>query len=77
MEACSSTEEFVGHCRLTALKYLWRLYHKDEPVENLQKAVWYLNKAIEKLRKEQAPTEQLQPSAFIKQCGHKLGVPCD
>lgn len=49
MEACSTDEEFIGHLRLTALKYLWRLNEKGDPVENARKAQWYVERLIAKL----------------------------
>lgn len=39
-----ATKEF---CICNAIKYLWRLGHKDEPVQEAKKAVWYINKYIE------------------------------
>ena len=49
MEECSTDEEFVGHLRLTAMKYLWRLNDKGDPVENAQKAQWYIERLVDKL----------------------------
>lgn len=49
MEACSTDEEFIGHLRLTALKYLWRLNEKGDPVENARKAQWYVERLIARL----------------------------
>lgn len=49
MKAYSTPEEFRGHCRLTAIKYLSRLNEKDNPLENAKKARWYLNKLIDEL----------------------------
>lgn len=34
-------------CRLNAFKYLWRSKYKNNYIEDLKKAIWYLNKAIE------------------------------
>jgi hypothetical protein len=31
------------------LKYLWRFDYKDKPIEDLQKAKWYLDKLIEEV----------------------------
>ena len=31
------------------MKYLWRFDYKDKPVEDLQKAKWYLDKLIEEV----------------------------
>jgi hypothetical protein len=49
MEAFSSKEEFVGHLRLTAVKYLLRLNEKDTPSVNARKAKWYVSKLCEEL----------------------------
>jgi hypothetical protein len=49
MRAYSTKEEFCGHCRLTAIKYLSRMNTKDEPLENAKKARWYLDYLIEEL----------------------------
>jgi len=29
------------------MKYMWRFYYKGKPIEDLQKAQWYLNTLIE------------------------------
>lgn len=34
-------------CVGTAIKYLWRFKHKGKPVEDLQKAMWYINRLID------------------------------
>lgn len=31
----------------TAIKYLWRFKHKGKPIEDLQKALWYINRLID------------------------------
>ena len=49
MEAFSSKEEFVGHLRLTAIKYLLRLNEKDTPEVNARKSLWYVKKLCEQL----------------------------
>ena len=46
MEAKSTHEEFCGHLRLTAIKYLSRTGLKDDAMQDLEKAQWYLNKLI-------------------------------
>jgi hypothetical protein len=51
MKAKSTREEFTGHLRLTAIKYLSRVGHKDDVLQDLKKAQWYLNKLIETLQK--------------------------
>jgi hypothetical protein len=49
MKAKSTPEEFRGHLRLTVLKYISRTGHKDDALQDLKKAQWYLNKLIEEL----------------------------
>jgi len=45
---------FIG----TATKYIWRAGKKDDPVQELEKAVHYLQKKIELLRAERAAAEK-------------------
>ena len=40
-------EHFIYYLTGTALKYLWRWDAKAKPEEDLRKARWYINKAIE------------------------------
>lgn len=35
-----------------AIKYIWRHDQKGNPVENLEKAIWYLNDEIKRLKGE-------------------------
>jgi hypothetical protein len=43
MMAKSSPEEFKGHLRLTAIKYLSRAGHKDNVLQEYKKSAVYLN----------------------------------
>lgn len=36
-----------------AIKYLWRADHKGAPVEDLEKAAWYIAREIERKKKQQ------------------------
>jgi hypothetical protein len=47
IEASMTAEAFQGYCKGACLKYLWRYERKGKPLEDLQKAQWYLNKLIE------------------------------
>jgi hypothetical protein len=49
MKAKSTPEELRGHLRLTALKYLSRVGHKDEVLKEYKKAKWYLDKLISEI----------------------------
>lgn len=40
---------FQYHLQGTILKYLWRYRYKGKPVQDLQKARWYLDRLIEEL----------------------------
>jgi hypothetical protein len=53
MEAAATPEEFRGFCKLNALKYLWRERGKNGN-EDLEKAAWYLNRAVEASKREKA-----------------------
>jgi hypothetical protein len=53
MKAKSTPEEFCGHLRLTALKYLSRAGHKDDALEDFKKARWYLNRLISELEEDE------------------------
>jgi hypothetical protein len=46
MEAKATPEEFAGHLRLTALKYLSRTGYKDDALQDLKKAQWYVNRLV-------------------------------
>ena len=47
---CIDITEHYNFCVGNAIKYLWRAGLKDgtDPVEDLQKAVWYINREIER-----------------------------
>jgi len=51
MQGMSTAEEFKGHLKLTAVKYLSR-YQGKNGVEDLKKAQWYLNKLTEVVENE-------------------------
>lgn len=44
---CIEVTRHFDFLRGNAIKYIWRAAHKGRYVEDLRKAVWYLNKAIE------------------------------
>jgi len=46
IEASMSFLEFQGYCKGNCIKYLWRYQYKGKPLEDLQKALWYLEKLI-------------------------------
>jgi len=48
---CITITEHMNFCRGNAIKYIWRVDEKGDPIENLKKAIWYLNREIERLSK--------------------------
>ena len=54
IQASMSTEAFAGYLKGNCMKYLWRYDYKGKPVEDLQKAQWYLAELIkERLLQEE------------------------
>lgn len=51
LKAWVSDEEYKGFLRCNAIKYLCRVGKKDEAVQELKKARWYLDKLIEAYEK--------------------------
>ena len=47
MQSAFTNVEVVAFCKLNAFKYIWRAGKKEKTVEDLEKARWYLDKAIE------------------------------
>lgn len=46
MKAAFGADELAVYCKIAAFKYVWRCEHKNG-VEDIRKAVWYLNKYLE------------------------------
>tara|TARA_R110001606_G_scaffold347973_1_gene497419 strand:- start:56 stop:325 length:270 start_codon:yes stop_codon:yes gene_type:complete len=36
-------ENYKVFCKLNAFKYLWRSDHKDNPTQDIEKALWYMS----------------------------------
>jgi len=49
IEAALSDEGFRGALKANVLKYLWRYEKKADPVADLRKARWYLDRLIQKI----------------------------
>lgn len=49
IKSCMSEEAYKGFLHGNALKYLYRCKHKGKMVEDLDKAIWYINKLKEEL----------------------------
>jgi len=50
IEMSMSKECFQGYLQGNILKYIIRHKHKGNPIQDLDKAAWYLNKLREKVR---------------------------
>ena len=46
---CMTSDEFHGYLKGNILKYVSRYKFKGEPLEDLQKAQWYLNRLIKEV----------------------------
>lgn len=52
IEASQGDFAAVNFAVCNAFKYIWRNQHKGAQIQDLKKAVWYLNKAIDILEGE-------------------------
>ena len=57
MVAAFGREYVMHYCLCNAFKYIWRCEHKGKRVEDVQKAVWYLNK-WQSLASEEAMSDE-------------------
>lgn len=48
---CIQITEHMGFCLGNAFKYIWRADLKTDAIEDLKKAVWYIQREIEKREK--------------------------
>lgn len=50
---CIQITEHLNFCLGNAVKYIWRAGLKKDAVEDLKKAVWYINREIQRLENGQ------------------------
>jgi hypothetical protein len=48
---CIAIVEWMNFNRGNAVKYIWRAGEKGDVVEDLLKAIWYLNREIERVKR--------------------------
>jgi len=53
IEESMASYAFHGYLKGNCQKYLWRYEAKENPIQDLQKCRWYLDKLIETLEKEE------------------------
>lgn len=46
IRAALGDDAFISYCLGNAIKYVWRSPYKGHKQQDLQKAIWYLNKAL-------------------------------
>lgn len=68
---CIQVAEHMGFCLGNAVKYIWRADNKGNAVEDLRKAIWYLQREVERretTRKEEQelPTDRQRVCAFMQ-----------
>lgn len=49
---CIDVAEHMSFCRGNAIKYLWRAGQKDDELEDLLKAAWYIEREISRVLDE-------------------------
>ena len=49
---CIDVTEHMNFCLGNAIKYIWRAGKKDDPRQDLSKAVWYLEREIKRIDTE-------------------------
>lgn len=49
---CIDVAEGHGFCSGNAIKYIWRHPYKGTPIEDLEKARWYIDREIERLKSQ-------------------------
>ena len=46
---CIQVTEHMNFCKGNAIKYIWRAGEKDDEIQDLKKARWYINREIQRL----------------------------
>lgn len=52
IKASMTHEAFLGYLKGNIQKYIWRYEKKINPVEDLKKARWYMNRLVDELENE-------------------------
>ena len=53
LKASMGDVQFKGFLKGNIIKYLWRYELKNNPVQDLEKAQWYLNRLIQENKQKQ------------------------
>ena len=57
---CVDVVEGFGFCIGNAIKYLWRADAKDQPLEDLRKALWYVQREIDRREKHLPSIQEIR-----------------
>jgi len=60
---CIQVTEHMNFCLGNAVKYIWRADLKGDAIEDLKKAVWYVNREIERREKALHTTTSTKTSS--------------
>ena len=60
---CIQITETMNFCLGNAIKYIWRADLKHDAIEDLKKAVWYVNREIERRTKALQATTSTKTSS--------------
>ena len=59
---CIQITEHMGFNLGNAIKYVWRSDLKNDAIEDLSKAIWYIQREIERRKK-------VEVSSYLEECG--------
>lgn len=68
---CISVTRHLNFNLGNAIKYIWRCDHKENTVEDLKKAVWYLNDEIKRIQKLNPPPTMYK-KCKANECGNAI-----
>jgi hypothetical protein len=51
---CIDITEHMNFCTGNAIKYIWRAGQKGDPIQDLEKALWYIRREIKRMKEAQA-----------------------
>ena len=66
IQASMSDKEFLGYLKANVVKYMWRYDYKGKPLEDLQKAKWYLDKMINIIHTNEEKIKQMTMDGFME-----------
>ena len=59
---CIQITEHMGFNLGNAIKYVWRSDLKNDAIEDLSKAIWYIQREIERRKKQEI-------NSYLEECG--------